>query len=260
MKLRPCIDIHNGKVKQIVGSSLRDEGDTATDNFVSEKSGAYYGELFREKNLPGGHIILLNSRDSEYYESDLDVAREALNAYPGGLMIGGGVNAENAESFLAMGASHVIVTSYIFSEGKLNMDKLLLLVGAVGRENICLDLSCRKKDGEYYIVTDRWQTFTEMKVNLETLSMLSEFSGEFLIHGVDVEGKSSGVDEGLIKILAGWDKSLITYAGGISSFDDIDKVNTSSEGRLYITIGSALSIYGGALDMDEVISRLDKEL
>ena len=110
MKLRPCIDIHNGKVKQIVGSSLRDEGDTATDNFVSEKSGAYYGELFREKNLPGGHIILLNSRDSEYYESDLYVAREALNAYPGGLMIGGGVNAENAESFLAMGASHVIVT------------------------------------------------------------------------------------------------------------------------------------------------------
>ncbi len=254
MKLRPCIDIHNGKVKQIVGSTLRDEGSTATDNFVSEKGGEYYGNLYKEKNLPGGHIILLNSRDSEYYEQDLEVAKAALNAYPGGLMIGGGVNAENASHFLDMGASHVIVTSYVFTDGKLNMERLLRLIGEVGSENICLDLSCRKKGDRYYIVTDRWQKFTDMEVSPDTLGELSDYAGEFLIHGVDVEGKSSGIDEGLIRILSEFDRIPVTYAGGISSFSDIDKVRNSSDGKLDITIGSALSIFGGNLELDELMS------
>ncbi len=256
MKLRPCIDIHNGKVKQIVGGSLRDEGSQATDNFVSDRGGDYYGNLYKEKNLPGGHIILLNKSDSEYYEQDLAVAKEALDAFPGGLMIGGGVTAENAPGFLDMGASHVIVTSYVFKDGIVDMDRLLRLVGAVGRENICLDLSCRKKDGEYYIVTDRWQTFTDTVVNMETMEMLSEYAGEFLIHGVDVEGKSSGIDEELIGLLSGWDENPLTYAGGISSFEDIDKVYKASEGKLDITIGSALSIFGGDLDIDEIQDRI----
>ena len=68
MEFRPCIDIHNGKIKQIVGSSLRDEGNQAEENFVSEQDGAFYANFYKKDNIKGGHIILLNSKESEYYE------------------------------------------------------------------------------------------------------------------------------------------------------------------------------------------------
>ena len=259
MRFRPCIDIHNGKVKQIVGGSLSDAGDTATDNFVSDADASYYGSLYREKNLPGGHVILLNALDSPYYEADLREARKALSAYPGGLAVGGGVTAETAPEFIRMGASHVIVTSYVFREGRVDMERLAAMVAAVGRKRLILDLSCRKKDGKYYIVTDRWQTFTETEVNLETLSGLSEYCDEFLVHGVDVEGKSAGIDTELVRLLGTFTGIPVTYAGGVHSMEDLRVIRDAGGGRLDVTIGSALSLFGGTLDLDEVLSYLKEE-
>ena len=185
MKFRPCIDIHNGKVKQIVGGSLLDEGNQAIDNYVSEQDASFYGELYRESNLKGGHIIILNPVGSEYYEEDVRQAQLALQTFPGGLQIGGGITADNAKSFLEKGATHVIVTSYVFKNGEIQMERLHKLVEAVGKEHLVLDLSCRKKDGKYYIVTDRWQKFTNVVVTHEILDMLSQYCDEFLIHAVD---------------------------------------------------------------------------
>ena len=171
MRFRPCIDIHNGKVKQIVGGSLRDEGDSASTNFSSEKGAAFYAEMYRKDHLCGGHIILLNPASSKYYEKTKEQALDALKAYPGGLQIGGGITAENALEYLAAGASHVIVTSYVFSEGAFQRENLEKLVHTVGKKRLVLDLSCRKKDDGYYVVTDRWQKFTRMKVTPETLDL-----------------------------------------------------------------------------------------
>ena len=80
MEFRPCIDIHNGKVKQIVGSSLADEGDRAVENFVAGADAAYYAHLYKEAGLRGGHIILLNSRDSAYYEATKAQALQRLRS------------------------------------------------------------------------------------------------------------------------------------------------------------------------------------
>ena len=157
MKFRPCIDIHNGKVKQIVGGTLKDEGNQASENFVSQQDAAFYACLYRNYKIRGGHIILLNPADSEYYQQTRAQAMEALAAYPGGLMVGGGIHPGNAAEFLDAGASHVIVTSYVFKDGKIDWEKLESLVRTVGREHLVLDLSCRKREGRYYIVTDRWQ-------------------------------------------------------------------------------------------------------
>lgn len=253
MKFRPCIDIHNGKVKQIVGSSLRDENSKAEENFVSEVGGDFYGRLYQSYDLKGGHIILLNPADSPYYEADLEQARQALAAYPGGLMLGGGVNAENAKQFIAMGATHVIVTSYVFYKGAVDYERLALLKQAVGREHLVLDLSCRKRDGKYYIVTDRWQTFTDTEVCPDTLTKLAEYADEYLIHAVDVEGKASGIEEELAAMLGAWDGIPITYAGGVSSFQNLDRLRELGHDRLDVTIGSALSIFGGSMDFEEVI-------
>ena len=168
MRFRPCIDIHNGQVKQIVGGSLCDEGDRADENFVSQKDGDFFAELYKSYGLKGGHIILLNPASSEYYDADVRQAQLALAAYPGGLQIGGGINADNAQRFIDMGASHVIATSFVFRDGEINYDNLKALEKAVGREHLVLDLSCRKRDGEYYIVTDRWQKFTNVKMERST--------------------------------------------------------------------------------------------
>ena len=256
MRFRPCIDIHNGSVKQIVGGSLRDEGSTATDNFVSDKDGDYYGNLFKENGLSGGHVIILNKHGSDYYLEDVKVAEKALKAFPGGLMLGGGVTAQNAEGFLDMGASHVIVTSYVFRNGIIDMPRLLRMERAVGKNRLVLDLSCRYRedDGDpgYYIVTDRWQKFTDMPVNKETLHFLADFADEFLIHAVDVEGKKSGIDERLLGILSECTDIPITYAGGISKFEDIEKIKSYGKGRIDYTVGSALSIYGGNLSFEKL--------
>ena len=251
MEFRPCIDIRNGKVKQIVGSSLKDEGNTATDNFVAEHDGAYYGKLYRDKALRGGHIILLNAAGSEYYEVTKKQALSALDAYPGGLQIGGGINAENALSFIEAGASHVIVTSYVFSGGEIHYDRLENLVKTVGKERLVLDLSCRKYGDEYYVVTDRWQNKTSEVLSGKLLRKLSGYCDEFLIHAVDVEGKNSGIDP-IVLGLCTLSPIPITYAGGIHSYDDIEIIETVGEGRVNFTIGSSLDIFGGPLSFEKV--------
>ena len=252
MKFRPCIDIHNGKVKQIVGSSLRDEGNQAVTNFASLYGADFYADTYKRDGLVGGHIILLNSKTSEYYEETKEQALLALRTYPKGLQIGGGITAENAAEYIEAGASHVIVTSYVFKDGEIHWDNLRKLVEAVGREHVVLDLSCRRKDGEYYVVTDRWQTFTNVVVNQEVLTALATYCDEILVHGVDVEGKSSGVELSLVELLAAWNQVPITYAGGIGSMEDLEEFERASKGRLDFTIGSALDLFGGKIPYEIV--------
>lgn len=253
MKFRPCIDIHNGKVKQIVGGSLLDKGNQAVDNFVSEQDASFYGDLYKKSQLKGGHIIILNPVGSEYYEKDVRQAKLALQSFPQGLQIGGGITAENAKSFLERGATHVIVTSYVFRDGEIQMERLEKLVSAVGKEHLVLDLSCRKKDGKYYIVTDRWQKFTNVEVTIETLDKLSSYCNEFLIHAVDVEGKASGVEEGLVSLLGTWNRVPVTYAGGVGSYEDLEKIKVLGKNHVDVTIGSALDLFGGKLEFDRVL-------
>ena len=245
MKFRPCIDIHNGKVKQIVGGSLKDEGNQAITNFASEQNADFYADKYKRDGLVGGHIILLNPKTSEYYEQTKAQAMLALRTYPGGLQIGGGITAENAYDYIEAGASHVIVTSYVFQDGEVNWGNLERLVSAVGKKHVVIDLSCRKKDGDYYVVTNRWQTFTNVKINEEVLERFAEYCDEFLVHGVDVEGKSSGVEKELVEILAKWNGIPITYAGGIGSMEDLREFEIISRGNLDFTIGSALDLFGG---------------
>lgn len=253
MKFRPCIDIHNGKVKQIVGGSLADRNNAASENFVSEYGADFYASLYKEKGLIGGHIIILNSSDSEYYEADRQQAFSALREYDGGLQVGGGVTADNAMEYIEKGASHVIVTSYVFKNGEVNYSNLDKLVRTAGKERLVLDLSCRKRDGEYYVVTDRWQKFTDLKLSPQVLDKLSSCCDEFLIHAVDVEGKANGVEEPLAEMLGKWGKMPVTYAGGIGSYSDLDKLKALGGGRLDFTVGSALDIFGGSLDFEKIV-------
>ena len=236
MKFRPCIDIHNGKVKQIVGGSLLDKGDYAQDNFVSEKDGDFYAKLYKDAGLEGGHIILLNPVGSQYYEEDVRQACLALSTYPGGLQIGGGMTAENAAFFLKQGASHIIVTSYVFKDGKINYENLEKIVAVTGKEHLVLDLSCRKKGEDYYIVTDRWQKFTDVKLTEDVLSELADYCDEFLVHAVDVEGKAGGIEEDIAALLGNWDGISATYAGGVSSFEDLRKLKELGRNKLDVTI------------------------
>ncbi len=253
MEFRPCIDIHNGKVKQIVGGSLRDAGDAATENFVAEQDAAYYAHLYKEEGLSGGHIILLNARDSAYYEETKKQALSALREYPGGLQVGGGITAENAGEFIAAGASHVIVTSYVFSEGRVNYENLARMEAAVGKEHLVLDVSCRKRGTSYYIVTDRWQKFTDEVVDEALLDRLMSYCDEFLVHAVDVEGKARGIETELAALLGDWGKIPITYAGGVAGFSDLDLLKTLGHNRLDVTIGSALDLFGGPMAYEKVI-------
>ncbi len=239
MKFRPCIDLHQGKVKQIVGSTLSDEKNSAPEtNFTSDKPPAWYANLYRKDKLSGGHVIKLGPGNEL-------AAKEALSAWKGGLQIGGGITSDNAVSWLEAGASDVIVTSYVFNRGQVHEERLKKLAGSVGTENLVLDLSCRKKDGVYHIVTDRWQNFTDVEVNKASLDYFAEFCHEFLIHAVDVEGKAGGIEVDLVDILGNWGKKPVTYAGGIHSLADIELIKTRGKGKLDFTVGSALDIFGG---------------
>ena len=258
MEFRPCIDIHNGKVKQIVGGSLKDTGNFAEENFVSEQDAAFYANMYKEAGIHGGHIILLNAKDSEYYEATKEQALKALAAYPGGLQIGGGITAENAKEFLAAGASHVIVTSYVFRDGHIDYERLAQLVAAVGKERLVLDLSCRKRDGEYFIVTDRWQKFTEERVTLSLLNRLNDSCDEFLIHAVDVEGKASGIETELVRMLGEWNEIPVTYAGGVGSFSDLELLKRLGQNHVNVTIGSSLDLFGGPMKYEEVLKIVSK--
>lgn len=302
MQFRPCIDIHNGKVKQIVGGSLSDAGNRASENFVSEQDAAFYARLYRESGIKGGHIIMLNKAGTPEYEADMRQGEMALCEYPKGLQIGGGINADNAGHFIEMGASHVIVTSYVFKDGKIDFERLEKLVDAVGREHLVLDLSCRRKayevsdvgnpikdmeqgsdkasiaesflspgrqlgqsagestngSGRYFIVTDRWQKFTDEPLSEELLEKLSSYADEFLVHAVDVEGKASGVERELVALLAKCVSIPITYAGGVGSYEDIEVIREIGKGRVNVTIGSALDLFGGNLKYEKVLSMMDQ--
>ena len=253
MQFRPCIDIHNGKVKQIVGSSLKDEGNEATENFVSQCDASYFANLYKKENLKGAHVIMLNAKDSEYYEATKAQALLAVGTYPGALQVGGGITAENAKEYIENGADKVIVTSYVFKNGEIQYDNLEKLIASVGKEHIVLDLSCRKKEGKYYIVTDRWQKFTNVEVTHEVLGELSAYCSEFLIHAVDVEGKQQGIDTQLIAYLGEWDGIPITYAGGIHTYENIETIANLGKGKIHVTVGSALDLFGGSLEFDKLV-------
>lgn len=247
MRVRPCIDIHNGAVKQIVGGSLRDEADQAVENYTAVQDADYFAHLYRKDGLKGGHVILLNPPSSEYYEKTRRQALKALAAYPGGLQVGGGITAENAGEYIEAGASHVIVTSYVFEDGRIHWDRMERLRQAAGKEHVVIDLSCRRKDGGYYIVTNRWQTFTNVKLTNEILNEIADYCDEFLIHGVDVEGKASGIEDELVKLLSSYRGVPVTYAGGIGSLSDLEHFRKISRGKLDFTIGSALDLFGGKI-------------
>ncbi len=256
MEFRPCIDIHNGQVKQIVGGSLLDAGNAAEENFVATQDAAFFANLYKNAGLKGGHIILLNPVSSEYYEATKAQALEALKAYPGGLQVGGGITPENAGEYLEAGASQVIVTSYVFHDGKIDYDRLERLVDTVGKEHLVLDLSCKKIGEEYRIVTDRWQKVTREVVTYELMDRLAEYCSEFLIHAVDVEGKANGIEQELVTLLGQWGKLPVTYAGGVHSYEDLELLKTLGQNKLHVTIGSALDLFGGCLEWEEVLNRI----
>lgn len=236
---RPCIDLHEGKVKQIVGGTLAGEAAGALHtNFVSERPAAWFAELYQRDNLRGGHVIMLGpGNDGE--------ARAALKAFPGGMQIGGGINLDNARSWLEAGASHVIVTSWVFREGRVDWSRLKPLVAAIGREKLVLDLSCRRRGMDYLVVTDRWRKFTDVKLSRDALKMFADCCAEFLIHAVDVEGLCRGIDGELVEKLGEWSPIPTTYAGGANSLADLETVTKLGHGRIDLTIGSALDIFGG---------------
>lgn len=256
MEFRPCIDIHNGAVKQIVGSSLRDEGDFAKENFKATQDAAYYASLYHELNLRGGHVILLNKEGSRYYEETKKQAFLALSAYPDGLQVGGGIHAQNACEYLKAGASHVIVTSYVFCDGKIQYENLEKICSETGKEHLVLDLSCRKKDGEYHIVTDRWQKYTDVVLNEKTLDFFADYCDEFLIHAVDVEGKAQGIELELVRMLGSFGRLPITYAGGVHDYEDLLLLKEAGGGHVNVTIGSALEIFGGTMKLSRVLEAL----
>jgi phosphoribosylformimino-5-aminoimidazole carboxamide ribotide isomerase len=236
-----------------VGSSLRDENDAARENFVAVQDAAFFAGLYREYRIKNGHIILLNPADSPYYDETKEQALQALRAYPGGLQVGGGITPDNADEFLDAGASHVIVTSYVFKDGQLRFDKLKNLVQKVGRERLVLDLSARKRNDGYYIVTDRWQKYTDVELTEETFDTLSAYCDEFLIHAVDVEGKANGIEEVLAAMLGSWGKLPVTYAGGVHNFEDLRKLKELGHGKVHVTIGSALDLFGGNMEFQKVL-------
>lgn len=252
MKFRPCIDIHNGTVKQIVGGSLQDRDSQAQNNFVSSYDAGYYASMYQEDGLKGGHIILLNPVGSEWYEKDVEQAALALQVYPKGLQLGGGINLENAEQFLDLGASHVIVTSFVFRNGMVDYDRLQSLSSLIGKNRLVLDLSCRYYSDGYYIVTDRWQNRTQERLNKETIERLEQYCDEFLVHAVDVEGKCAGIEKKVIEILADSVSIPVTYAGGIHSIEDIAYIESAGKKRIDFTVGSALDLFGGSIPYQQI--------
>ena len=233
---RPCIDLHEGKVKQIVGGTLGEAGPRT--NFVSDRPAAWFAELYKRDGLAGGHVIMLGPGN----ETE---ALAALAAFPGGLQIGGGINSENARGWLDAGASHIIVTSWVFREGRVDWQRLDELVKTAGRNRLVLDLSCRKRGENYFVVTDRWQKFTELAISRNALQKLAKSCAEFLVHAVDVEGLCRGIDRELVEKLGEWTTVPTTYAGGANSLSDLEEVARLGQGRIDLTIGSALDIFGG---------------
>jgi phosphoribosylformimino-5-aminoimidazole carboxamide ribotide isomerase len=248
MRFRPCIDLREGRVVQIVGGSLQDsDAHSAVTNFETERSPHTYAQMYQADNLPGGHVIALGPGNHT-------AALSVLSAFPGGMQMGGGITPSNAREYLEAGASHVIVTSYIFQHGQIDMQRLDALVTAVGKKRLVLDLSCRWRGGEFWVVTNQWQRFTEVRVNCETLEWLAEYCDEFLVHGVDVEGKRLGIEAALVERLGAWSPLPVTYAGGGRRLEDLEQVKALGKGRVDLTIGSALDIFGGDVSYQKVVA------
>ncbi|MBM3237234.1 phosphoribosylformimino-5-aminoimidazole carboxamide ribotide isomerase [Candidatus Poribacteria bacterium] len=247
MRFRPCIDLREGRVVQIVGGTLKDENAQGpVTNFETDLSPAAYARMYKADNLSGGHVISLGP-------GNYMAALSALRTFPGGMQMGGGITPDNAKDYLDAGASHVIVTSYVFREGQVDMERLVRLVAAVGKDHLVLDLSCRKRASDFWVVTNRWQRFTEVCVNRETLTWLAEYCDEFLVHGVDVEGKRVGIEVTLVEMLGAWSPIPVTYAGGARTLADLDQVKALGKGRVDLTIGSALDIFGGDVRYRDVV-------
>ena len=253
MRFRPCIDLHNNQVKQIVGGSLRDDGTGLRTNFESPYDSAYYAKMYQRDKLTGGHVIMLGPGNEE-------AALLALQSYSKGLQLGGGINPGNARKYLDAGASQVIVTSYLIEDGELSFPRLDALMEVLAPEELVIDLSCRKTaENEYLVVYDRWQKFTNCRVEADVLTRLSKYCAEFLIHAVDMEGKMSGVDGDLTALLADASPLSCVYAGGISSYDDIELIRKRGAGRIDYTVGSALDIFGGHLSYTELVKLSSQE-
>ena len=251
---RPCIDLHDGKVKQIVGGTLSDSGKQLRTNFVAAEPPEYYAGLYRRDRLRGGHVIMLGAGNTE-------AAKAALRAYPGGLQVGGGITDRNAREFLDCGAAQVIVTSFIFSDGEFQKENLRKLTAMIDPAQLVLDLSCRYcEDGKYRIVSDRWQRFTKLEVCRSTLEMLAESSREYLVHAVDVEGKQAGIDRRLLEILAEHSPLQCVYAGGISTMEDIETIRQVGKGKIDYTVGSALDLFGGKLKYADLVRQEEAEI
>jgi phosphoribosylformimino-5-aminoimidazole carboxamide ribotide isomerase len=246
MRFRPCIDLHQGKVKQIVGNTLTYQAADLVENYIADQDAAFFAELFKRDDLSGGHVIMLGPGNETQ-------ALKALHAYPGGLQVGGGITAENAASYLEQGASHVIITSYVFRNGDIDYRNLERLVSEIGKDRLVLDLSCREKDGAYFVVTDKWQKYTDFELNGPNLLEMAGYCAEFLIHAVAVEGLRRGVDLGLVEKLGRWVTIPTTYAGGARTLSDLESVKQLGGGKLDLTIGSALDIFGGDLSYLEVV-------
>ncbi|EIN10740.1 Phosphoribosylformimino-5-aminoimidazole carboxamide ribotide isomerase [Punctularia strigosozonata HHB-11173 SS5] len=240
-RFRPCIDLHDGQVKQIVGGTLSDDDpSTLKTNFVASESPADFARLYRKHGLTGGHVIKLGPGNDS-------AAKEALAAWPDGLQIGGGINDNNAAEWISSGASKVIVTSYLFPGCNFSLERLQLISAAVGKDRLVVDVSCRRRDGKWMVAMNKWQDITDMEVCKETLDVLSEYCSEFLIHAADVEGLCQGIDEELVSKLGEWVRIPTTYAGGAKALSDLDLVEQLSEGRVDLTYGSSLDIFGGNL-------------
>ncbi len=247
MQFRPCIDLHDGKVKQIVGSTLGRHDIEVVENFTSKHDSSYFADMFAKDGLTGGHVIMLGPGNEQ-------AALDALKAYPGGLQVGGGITADNAKKYIDAGASHVIVTSHIFHDGMLDMERLETLIQKIGKERLVIDLSCRKREDKWFVVTDKWTRFSDFEVNARSIQMIEQYCDELLIHAVDVEGKRSGMQEELVRDLADWTTIPTTYAGGVRSLEDLQNFKQLAHGKLHVTIGSALDIFGGDLRYSDVVS------
>ncbi|MFC7335880.1 phosphoribosylformimino-5-aminoimidazole carboxamide ribotide isomerase [Haloferula chungangensis] len=247
-KFRPCIDLHSGKVKQIVGGTLRDDGPGPKENFVAEQGSAWFAEKFKNDGLEGGHVIKLGPGNEE-------AARAALTAWPGGLQIGGGIDLSNAAGWLEWGARQIIVTSWLFEDGlRFSQDRVKQLAEKIGADKLVIDLSCRRTAEGWIVATNRWQTMTDLTLSAETLERLAPHCAEFLIHAADVEGLCGGIDRELVEMLGAWAGRPVTYAGGAASMDDVRLVDELSGGRVDVTVGSALDLFGGCgVRYDEIV-------
>lgn len=248
MKFRPCIDLHKGKVKQIIGSTFSNRKKRQpVINFETEKEPSFYSRMYKRDNLYGGHVIMLGPGNEK-------AAIDALSEFPQGMHVGGGISPDNAYKFLNAGASHIIVTSYVFKDGNVLWDNLRELFNKVGKGHLVLDLSCKKKNNEYYIVTNRWQNFTNVTITENILKQFSNYCDEFLVHAAELEGKRQGIDTDLVRLLTKFSPIPVTYAGGIRSIDDFNLVDNYGCGKVDATVGSALDIFGGSLKYDDVVS------